>query len=318
MVKSDFIEKPLVIRGAEELVDANFSEISSWVSPEILPYHGVLLFGGAAKIGKSFMMLELGLSIALGQAPFNHPELSVSTPAKILIVEQELGERTMQKRLSWILKKRDPNRKYWDNIKIISKEPRLQLSTVEGLSLFDKIIDRSGCNVLILDPISKLHGYNENDNTEIARLVLSLELLRKKYEDRGLSIVYSHHYGKPLRGSEAEGFDNLDPYNFRGASKWFDDSDTLITVHKTKEHHSPHFWWTLACRWTLRHGSPINECVMSVNEHNDGRVLFKADSRHLTASREDNIRDLRQRNLVIPRPRSQTESLSSDFAGHFR
>jgi hypothetical protein len=72
---------------------------------------------------------------------------------------------------------------------------------------------------------------NENDNSDVQKLVRHLKELMVKHADKDLSIVLSHHFGKPPRVTDDE-HDPLSPYNFRGASKWFDMADSLITFQR--------------------------------------------------------------------------------------
>jgi hypothetical protein len=52
----------------------------------------------------------------------------------------------------------------------------------------------------------------------------------------GMAVVMSHHFGKPPAPQFREDYDPLSPYNFRGASKWYDAPDTLVTFESLSPH----------------------------------------------------------------------------------
>ena len=74
-----------------DLIEKPLPTAPCWIEPAVLPKGAKMLFGGHAKIGKSFVMLELARSLALGKQPFAAPALRVPSPTKVLLLEQELG-----------------------------------------------------------------------------------------------------------------------------------------------------------------------------------------------------------------------------------
>ena len=261
------------------LVTKEFKGQQYWIGPAVLPRSGKMLFGGQAKIGKSHLMMELARSLATASTPFCYPGFQVSEPARVLILEQELGEYGLQKRarLAYFGCHEETLR---ENLWYVSKNPDLKLDDALGQKIIRGLLDQVRPNVLILDPISKFHTSDENSNSDIARLLSEIDRLISEYSDLGLAVILSHHFGKPIRDPRYM-VDPLDPYNFRGSSNWYGDMDTLATVHRMGQLSSALDYeaWRIRTRWISRHGeAPTRELLMSVNRYRDLRVRYERES----------------------------------------
>lgn len=256
-------------------------ETPCWIDSAVLPKGGVLLFGGESKIGKSFLCLEMVRALATGTPLFGREEFRVRERARVLLVEQELGEFMLQPRVLKVFEEeraagRLPDLDEW--LYYESKNPKVSLSTTEGREQLAEWVERARPNVVILDPIGKLHAYAENEAGPINVLFMHLAALRDRFRDLGLSVVMTHHFGK-LSPDPRSARDELDPLNFRGSSRWVSDPDSLITVKRLRKHKvvrdgEKWTWWELRMKFTLRAGTEPEDCYCSVNLHNDGRVRF--------------------------------------------
>lgn len=161
-----------------------------------------------------------------------------------------------------------------DRLWYVSRVPQLQLNSMEGRDLLCRLIEQAEANVLMIDPIGKCHTYDENSNTDIARLWAHLETIQWQYRAESLSLVISHHFGKPSTDPKYHR-DPLDINNFRGASKWISDPDTLVAVQRLGDISGPYKAWRLKVGFTLRHGEGLPDMILTVNRDNDRRVLFE-------------------------------------------
>ena len=250
---------------AKEIIDE-----PAWIGSYLLPKGGRLLFGGETKCGKSFLLLELARALSLVHPPFACDLFPVNDGARVLVVEQELGEKGLQDRVRRIFSDSSTGDRLW----YVSKVPQIQLNSMEGRDLLCRLIDQTECNVLMLDPIGKCHTYDENSNTDIARLWSHLETIQWQYRAESLSLVISHHFGKPSTDPKYVR-DPLDINNFRGASKWISDPDTIVAVQKLGAIVGPHKAWRLKVGFTLRHGEELPPMILTVNRDDDRRVLFE-------------------------------------------
>lgn len=235
------------------------------------------MFGGEAKIGKSLLVLELARALSSADVPFGYPKFSVRDPARVLLLDQELGAYGLQARARKIFAGH-PVECLAENLWWSSKHPEMKFDTPEGRGIIARLVDQVRPNVLILDPISKFHTSDENSNTEIARLLLNIDHLISDYRDLDLSVIISHHFGKPSRDPRWT-FDRLDPYNFRGSSNWYGDMDTLATMMRLPQMSGcSHEAWRIRTRWISRHGeAPVRELIFTVNQLNDLRVRFEKE-----------------------------------------
>lgn len=166
----------MAIQSFASLLDKDIATSPWYISGNILPKGGTLLFGGHSKIGKSFLALNMAKNLALGELLYGCPFIHCNK-AKVLLVEQEIGERGLQNRGSKLFYKAQNG--WQDNFFYLTKESKLQLNTPQGVNVLSEAIGSIKPNVLILDPIGKMHGFNENDATEIAELFSIFERLKK-------------------------------------------------------------------------------------------------------------------------------------------
>jgi hypothetical protein len=259
-----------------DLISAELPEIPTWVSGGLLPKNSKLLFGGPAKSGKSFIMLSLGRALVLGENPFECPNFQTLRPTRVLLLDQELKPFGLQKRVRPLFQDVDL-KKIEDLFFYESGNVDLNFSTYSGRKEIEALVRDVKPEVLLLDPIGKMHSFDENSNSEINRLFTYLDHIIKIGFDWGLSIVLSHHFGKPPRadGKALEAYDPLDINNFRGATKFKDDPDAIMCVHRMKNLPTPHQAWKMKTRFIFRHAEEPEDMVFTVNEFGDGRVRFK-------------------------------------------
>jgi len=230
----------MLSRSLGELYSRPLDPLQEWI-PGILPKQAIWLLGGLAKIGKSFLMTEIGFSLASG-APLFGCWPVVEGPKGVLYIEQENGQWELQRRIKTRFHSSPPGN-YW----YISQAEGM-LIDMGGLERIAGEIEALGANILLLDPASYFLMGDENSNTDVGRFNRLLRTLISR--SPGLSIILSHHFGKPPREyPRGPHHDPNDFLNFRGASKWGDFANTLTTIHRPEASGI-----TLLSSWTTRHG----------------------------------------------------------------
>ena len=231
---------------AEQLLDLYSTppvENPVWISDGILPRGGILLIGGYAKVGKSFLLLDLIHGLATGSKVWGH--FTVPEPTTVLYLDFEIGKVALQQRVKWrydTLKTPPPKGIYY-----LSRPKQMFLDTAEGASALAREIEETGAKVVVVDPLSRCMLGQENDAADVGRLFRHLDELLAKYED--LSFVLSHHLGKPPK--EDALLDEFSPYRLRGSSRFFDCPDAIAIVHKGMLA-SPGELWRLKIGFELR------------------------------------------------------------------
>jgi RecA-family ATPase len=242
----------------------------------MLPYSGMMVIGADSKAGKSLVAMECIRAITTGENLFDAKEFWIPETGRVLYVEAEVGEEGLQKRGRKMFAGQDLEL-LDQNFYYVSKVPELQLHTLEGRALLEKFVDDVQPNVLILDPIGQLHGYDENDNQEIGRLFHTLFALIRKYEHNNMAVIVVHHMRKKGSNPREEG-DPLSFHNFSGSRHFAADPDTLFMLNRLPEpvrSKQGHRAWKLTARIITRQGEQPDDMVLAVNEEDDLRVRFK-------------------------------------------
>lgn len=177
---------------------------------------GFLATGGT---GKSFLLKTLAISLASGKTfgPFEPVAKS-----KVLYVSSEDPTFELHRRINLIAKSMNllHSNDLRQNLAIypgIGKiEPLLMLdgkgnpTTTKFYNWLQQGIENLKINVLILDPLSRFFGLNENDIAHGTAWIQCLEKLSRKYD---LTILFAHH--EPKSASQNK---NLRESTGRGAS----------------------------------------------------------------------------------------------------
>ena len=237
------------------LYERELPRVPNWIAGGVLPKGGILLMGGEAKIGKTFLLLDMAEGLASATSLWG-TEICVMEEATTLYIEQEVGEHELQRRLRMRYRSVPPGNLYYT-----SKVKDFLLDTPTGKQALIDLIRECAANVVIIDPISKCMIADENSNREVNRLFLNLDEVCGTFP--GLSIVIAHHFGKPPK-IEQQTLDPLSPYNFRGAAKWFDNPDSLITAIKRQPKHGE--WKRLRIGFEVRQGEPIPPLTLAILE----------------------------------------------------
>lgn len=152
-----------------------------------------MLFTGPSKSGKSFMMLNLCVSIASGGYFLNKFRCETG---QVLYINLELDRASGIHRLKAIIDKMNISAQAMKNIEIWN----LRGKTVPMDKLKDKIINRcleKSFSAVIIDPIYKVITGDENSAQEMSKFCNLFDEIADKI---GCSVIYCHHHSKGLQG----------------------------------------------------------------------------------------------------------------------
>lgn len=259
------------------LLDKKLPNVRSYISGNILPKGGTLLFGGESKIGKSFLALNMAKSLSTGTELYNSKHIQCEE-CKVLLIEQEIGEEGLQLRGSKIFTDVSNRNKVTDNFAYETKLDGLTLNKLEGQKKLRDLVAINKPNVLILDPIGKMHTCDENSASEIGALFTYLDTLKKINPEQNMSIVFTHHFKKLDKNWVRSDEQKLDAHNFRGSNRWFSDPDTIVTamIKRRYDNDNPRYkWWEIRTKFHLRQEEEPDDMLFSINEQNDGQVRYK-------------------------------------------
>lgn len=207
----------------EELVTRESKGKAYYCNP-LLPVGGRMVIGAPPKSFKSMLALNLAYDLAEGTPVFG--VFAVPQPITVLMVEMEIGEHRLKDRMQKIHEARG-GEFAGHTLHFASKDLRITLDTASGLANLKERIERVNPEVLILDPLRKLHRKSENSSDDMCQVFGNLEKIQQAYS---LTVVMVHHAGKP-----GEFTSMSSPLALRGSSEIFGDPDTVVMITKPSE-----------------------------------------------------------------------------------
>ena len=172
-----------------------------WLVDELWSREGVGVIGGAPKCCKTWLGLDLAVSVAGGTPCLGR--FAVSEPGPVLFYGAEDPPAQLRDRIRAIAAARGQDIAALDLGLILSHA--LRLDTERDRERLTVTIEQHRPRLLILDPLVRLHRIDENSAGEMSALLGELRTLQRRY---ALAIVLVHHLrkngghdGQALRGS---------------------------------------------------------------------------------------------------------------------
>lgn len=207
----------------------------------LLPREGILVVGGAPKVGKSLLLDNLCLRRARGQFWLAFP----TDPGVTLVVQSELRAPAVAERFRTMLKD-DPEPVPAGRLHVKTRRG-VMLDTPEGLAQIMAWLDETGADVLRVDPLARHMAGDENSNRDMGAVVRAVDSLIERY---GVAVILAHHPTKPTKDEPRTGGMRL-----RGAGALFGAADTVIMMDRTES------GFTL--QFELRHAAAPNPMCVS-------------------------------------------------------
>jgi hypothetical protein len=188
-----------VIRMAEVQQDLGRAR---WMVDSLWTASGAGVLGGQPKAGKTWLALDIAVSVASGTAclgVFDVPE-----PGPVLLYLAEDSAVSAHERVNGICTHRGLR---LDDLELLLlSTPVLRLDLVAHSERLAATVDRLRPRLLILDPFVRVQSIDENSATEVSRLLAGLTALKRSFD---LAILVVHHVrkngsghpGQALRGS---------------------------------------------------------------------------------------------------------------------
>lgn len=219
---------PLPVQRASQLSSSGSQ--TQWLIEGLWSDQAVGILGGEPKCCKSFLALDIALSVASGTACLRR--FPVRRPGKVLLFPAEDSLAVVRQRLEGIAVAAQVN---FQNLAVeVITAPSLRLDTPTDRQRLSETIQNLQPVLLILDPLIRLHRVDENDATQIAALLSYLRALQRQFR---LAVLLVHHArkdsnasrpGQALRGSsELHGWGDSNLYLRRKGSQL-----TLSTEHR--------------------------------------------------------------------------------------
>jgi len=168
-----------------------------WLIRHIWGRSAVGILGGAPKTCKSWLGLEMALSVASGTKVLGHFMVDDPGPALVYLAEDALPH--VRRRIESLCRHK----------RLRLQAPALFVITATALRLdlesdqkrLWATVERIRPKLLLLDPLVRLHRLEENSSTEISRLLAYLRELQRSLD---VAVVLVHHASKRMRSDPGQ------------------------------------------------------------------------------------------------------------------
>lgn len=203
---------------------------TQWLVEGLWSDQAVGILGGEPKCFKSFLALDVAVSVASGGACLR--QFPVGRTGKVLLFPAEDSLAVVRQRLQGIAAAAQVP---FASLPVeVITAPSLRLDLAPDRQRLSNTLENLHPILLILDPLIRLHRVDENDATQIAALLSYLRQLQRQFH---LAVMVVHHArkdsnssrpGQALRGSsELHGWGDSNLYMRRRGSQL-----TLSTEHR--------------------------------------------------------------------------------------
>ena len=213
----------------QQLPVVRVGEISSedhahrWLVEELWGAKSVGVIGGAPKCLKTWLGLEIALSVATGTACLG--KYAVPEPGPVLMYLAEDSLPAVRQRVAGMARHRGSE---LSGVEIhVITAGALRLDRERDRMRLLETARRLRPRLLLLDPLVRLHGIDENSASEVAALLAYFRSLQRLLD---VSVILVHHTRKNATGGVAAGL------GLRGSSDIHAFGDSNLYLRRTKEH----------------------------------------------------------------------------------
>jgi len=196
------------------------TEAQRWLVTGLWLEQAVGVLGGEPKCCKSFLALDLAVSVASGTACLR--QFPVPTAGRVLLYAAEDALHIVRRRLEGICAAAQVSFEDLDVQVITAPTVRLDLSA--DRERLERTVVALEPRLLVLDPFVRLHRIDENASGEVAPLLAYLRELQRRH---AISVLVVHHAkkgGARLRAGQA----------LRGSSEFHAWGDSNLYLRRTE------------------------------------------------------------------------------------
>ncbi|GJD52486.1 hypothetical protein OPKNFCMD_5252 [Methylobacterium crusticola] len=195
-----------------------------WLVKGLLPVKGVAYLGGQSGAGKTFTLIDLGVSAALGEPFFGK---KIPEPVATLILAAE-GEGTLDARLQAATLVRAEGATlpivWMGDVPNLADEGEVKKLIPKVKALAQHLRDTFGMRLGIIAIDTMAAAFALKDENDAAEAQRAIRIMRKLGDSVGALVLAVHHYGK---GEET---------GLRGSSAYRAGSDAVLSVLADRNH----------------------------------------------------------------------------------
>lgn len=191
-----------------------------WLVESLWPRAGVGIIGGAPKCCKSWLGLDLAVSVASGTPCLD--SFPVAESGGVLVYMAEDAAAVVKERFNGICRHRGLDLASLP-IGVITA-PSVRLDEPGDQRRLDRTVRRHNPRLLLLDPFVRLHRINENQAGDVSAVLGYLRELQRSHD---LAVVVVHHARK--NGAPTGG------QSLRGSGDFFAWVDTALSLRRHRQ-----------------------------------------------------------------------------------
>jgi len=181
---------PLPIARAADLDDAPAD--AAWLIDALWSDEAVGFIGGAPKCCKSWLGLDMAVSVASATPCLGRFHVARPGPALVYLAEDSLTN--VRARIAALCRQREINLADLDLFVVTA--PSLRLDLDEDQARLDATLRAIRPRFLLLDPLVRMHRIDENSSADISQLLGRLRHIQREHH---LAIAIVHHMSKRSR-----------------------------------------------------------------------------------------------------------------------
>jgi RecA-family ATPase len=194
-----------------------------WLVEELWCTNSVGVIGGAPKCAKTWLSLDMALSVATGTPCLG--KYAVPEPGPVLVYLAEDALVAVRERIEGMAWHRGLD---LDRVEVhVITAPVLRLDQERDRMRLWETTRRLRPRLLVLDPLVRLHGIDENRAGDVAEL---LAYFRSLQRELGLSVLLVHHTRKNAADGVAAG------QGLRGSGDIHAFGDSNLYLQRAKDH----------------------------------------------------------------------------------
>jgi hypothetical protein len=210
----------LAVRRAADIVPEQSA--SRWLVEHLWAEQGVGVIGGAPKACKTWLALDMAVSVASGTPALGR--FPVARAGHVLLYGAEDAPAQLRSRIDMIATSRHLEIECLDVGLIL--ENTLRLDTERDRRRLAATVEHYRPRLLILDPLVRLHRIDENSAADISALLAELRTLQRQYQ---LALILVHHLRKNV---SPRGLDGL---SLRGSGDLYAWGDSNLFLRKREK-----------------------------------------------------------------------------------
>src|SRR5271163_3525919 len=215
------MEQPLPVVRVGEIKSQESAQ--RWLVEGLWGASSVGVIGGAPKCAKTWLGLDMALSVATGTACLG--KYAVPEPGPVLIYLAEDALPVVRERVAGMARHRGLD--LAGVAMHVITVPVLRLDRGPDRARLWETTKRLRPRLLVLDPLVRLHGIDENHAGEVAELLAYFRSLQRQLD---LSVLLVHHTRKNAAGGAAAG------QGLRGSGDIHAFGDSNLYLRRTREH----------------------------------------------------------------------------------